>query len=79
MSRPYQRLWTGYCVRGNSPQLAEDSRHLRVNSLQCSPQLLPDSRHLVWDSRHLTGGLPSLEPRTPVIGSVSNWQSQEFE
>ena len=52
MSRLYQRLWTGYCVRGNSPQLAEDSHHLRGNSPQCSPQLLSDSRHLVWDSPH---------------------------
>ena len=58
MSRLYQRLWTGYCVRGNPPQLAEDSHHLRGNSPQCSPQLLSDSRHLVWDSRHLTGDSP---------------------
>ncbi len=41
MSRPYQRLWTDHCVRGNSPQLLPDSSHL-----------VWDSRHLTGDSLH---------------------------
>jgi hypothetical protein len=54
MSRPHQRLWTGYGVRGNSPQLLPDSSHL-----------VWDSRHLTGDSPHLSLELLSLAVSAP--------------
>jgi len=38
-------------------------------------RVLGNSPQLAKDSRHLAGGLPSFESRTPVIGQASTWHS----